>query len=215
MFIKKLFSPLTRIVKKKLLKMISKQDKILVERIKSGADSAAEAELLSRYNDRIARFVYAKLGRNNKFCDDVINESKMATLISLREGKFDTSRGTKLGSYIFGITINKIKDYLTYQNRQTESENEYATDSKLTIDFVSDLEEDENILWLKDILSSLDVKYQEVLYLKFYDGLSIANIGKKIGLHPKKVSDRIHYALKKIKKNAKNKKSCQYFGLFL
>jgi len=197
-----------------LLLMTKEQDKYLVERIQTGTDPKAEAELFARFDARIVRQVRYRLGKDNNDCDDVINDSKMAILIALREGKFDVSRGVPLGSYIYAITTNKIRDYYKYYYKQKETANELAKDSVIKLDEGADLERKELQDVMRNFLSSLDTKYQEVLYLKYYDDLSISKISKQLNLPPKKVSERIHYALKLLKKKCKKEKFLSIFWAF-
>ena len=190
------------------------KDKDLVEKIQTGTDSKAEAELFARFDARIVRQVRYKLGEDNDDCEDVINDSRMAILIALREGKFDISKGVPLASYIYAITTNKIYNYYRYNYKQKEAASELAIDSVFTLNIDSDLEKKELRDSIKNFLSSLEIKYQEVLYLKYYEDLSISNIGKKLNLPPRKVSERIHYALKLLKKKCKKEKFLSIFWTF-
>ena len=186
----------------------------LVEKIRTNMDTASEEKLIVRYNTRIIRQVRHKLGASNQDWEDLVSEIKMAVLISLREGKFDVSKGTPLGSYIYGVTINKLKDYFKLYKQQKQTTSDLEPDSLINLDIETNLEKKELHDILIKILSSLEIKFQEVLYLRFYEGLSISKISKKIDLPPKRVSERIHYALKLLRKKCKKEKFLSIFWTF-
>ena len=53
---------------------------------------------------------------------------------------------------------------------------------------------------MRDLLKKLKVKYKEVLYLKYYEDLSVAEISARIGLPPRRVSERLNYSVKLLRK---------------
>ena len=53
---------------------------------------------------------------------------------------------------------------------------------------------------IKKALKNLKGKYQEVLFLKFFEELSVKEISDRLNLPTRRVSERINYALKLIKK---------------
>lgn len=191
--------------------MIKEDIKNLVERISSGNDRKAEAALFDRYGPRIERKVNYYLGQNNPHSSDIINDAKMAVLVSLRKGMFDVSQEVPLGSYIYAITKNKITDYYKERKDDRTVTLDDAKDPSKGTDIIAELERKELRNALRTYLSSLDIKYQEALYLKFYDDLTIPEISEKIGLPPKRVSERIHYALKILKKKCKKEKKLSIF----
>ena len=180
--------------------MITEEIKNLLERIRTGEDNEAETELLTRYGQRIEKKVNYHIGHYNPDSLDIISESKIAVLLSLREGRFDLSKNIPLGSYIHGITRNKIRDYFKNQQTDRTTTMDVIEDSSQSSDISGELERKELRNIMRIYLSSLDIKFQEVLHLKFYEQLTISEISNRINLPPKRVSERIHYALKKLKK---------------
>ena len=53
---------------------------------------------------------------------------------------------------------------------------------------------------LKEALNTLSPKYREALELRFLKEYSIQEISEKLEMSPRRVSERIHYALKLIRK---------------
>ncbi len=194
--------------------MIKEEIKNLIERIKAGIDKEAEREILTLYGPRIEKKVNYYLGQNIQERLDVINESKLGVILSLREGKFDPSKGSPLGSYVHGVTNNKIKDYLKNHRIYQTTTLDDIEDEHQDADIFTELDSSELKNRIKKCLSTLDIKYQEVLYLRFFDNLTISEISEKIDLPPKRVSERIHYALTKLKKSVKKRKYFQYFCYF-
>ncbi|RMG24187.1 MAG: hypothetical protein D6732_24015, partial [Methanobacteriota archaeon] len=58
--------------------------------------------------------------------------------------------------------------------------------------------------------SRLDDKYREVLLLRFYQHYSIEEIAQELNMERRRVSERIHYALKKLLEELKRDK---YFSI--
>lgn len=190
--------------------MLDVNDRDLVERIQDG-ETEAETELLTKYGPLIMRKVSFDLGAGNADWQDVAADAQLALLMSLRQGKFDVNRRTSLGSYIYGITINKIRDYFKKQKKRpliTES----LPESIISATEAFDIEKREIQSQLRALLGKLKLKYKEVLYLRYYQELSITEISKKTNLPPKRISERIHYALKLLRKKCHSK---EQFSIFL
>ena len=194
--------------------MSEASDNQLVQRILAG-ETDAETQLLHRFSARIARKVSYHLGPGNPDLKDVTADIQLAVLMSLRDGKFDINRGSSISSYVYGVTANKIRDYFKSQKKSP-----FATDSLpeniVTVNEAYDVEQKEIRAMLNEILGKLKIKYKEVLYLRYYKEMSIEEISRRIGLPPRRVSERIHYALKLIRKRCEKEKVFSIlFSLFL
>ncbi len=188
---------------------MEKRDAKLVQRI-AQQDTLAERELLSLFGSRIARKVKYAIGAGNDDWKDLVNDIILAVLENLRNGKFDMQRGTPLGSYIYGITNNKIHDYYKLRKRQIQYQPlERGADFDVAGEF--EIERRELQALMKEMLKKLKYKYQQVLYLRYYEELSIAEISERIDLPPRRVSERINYAIKLLQKEIRKRK---YFSIF-
>ena len=184
-------------------------DKILAQQIKNG-NSEAERSLISRFGSRIARRVRYEIGAQNDDWKDVVNEVLLAVLENLRAGRFDPERGAALGSYIYGVTNNKIRDYFKFKKREQRKQPlENHPDLGAVENF--DLEEQELRAHVRILLKNLKEKYQRVLYLRYFKELSIPEIAEDIQLPPRRVSERLNYALKLLRKEMQRAK---YFSIF-
>ena len=160
----------------------------LLYRIKSG-DHSAERELFKRYSvmERIENMVHARVQAPLSDRRDLIGDILFSILISLRKGYFDPQRG-EIGSYIWGIARNKIRDYMKPG---------YARQTFTIIEEILLDEEDNSFLeerrdHLKAALSRLDQKYREVIFMRYYEEMSINEMARKLRLEPPQVYNRIH-----------------------
>lgn len=171
----------------------------------------SEKEIISAYKDKVVSVVRYRLGNRNEDYKDVANEILMAVLLSLREGRYDPSKGKSLESYIWGIVHNKIKDYYQWKTRQKDLQ----AKASLEMDFIGDdpsrLEQQEYRDFLRRMLNSLSLKYQQVLYLRYFENISVNEIAQQLNIEPRRVSERIHYGLSLLKKKCKKEK---FFSIF-
>ena len=138
--------------------MLKADDRNLVERIQAG-ETEAETELLKKYSARIARKVSFDLGAENTDWRDVAADAQLALLISLRQGKFDVNRGTSLGSYVYGVTINKIRDYFKEKKKRPFT-TESLSESIVSAAEAYDIEKEEVRSQLRILLGKLKLKYK-------------------------------------------------------
>lgn len=166
----------------------------LVALIRQG-DKRAEDKLILKYRPRILKAVRYNLGRSKTNCDDLTNEISMAILVNLRNGKF--SGKSSLGTYIHSITKNKIATYLrekTSENGEIPKSYPAAAPTR-----EEEMEREETAEALQRALQKLKPKYKKVLYLHYYKGLSITETGQELNISPRMVTERKHYAIKKLK----------------
>ncbi len=168
----------------------------LVQRIREG-DTCAERELLDKYYiiDRIRMMISRKLIASDEDKSDLLIEIASAFIISLREGMYDPNRGN-LGSYLWGITSNRIGKYLRRKERRrimTEMVTEPVA-TRCSSDTL--LERAETQRRLKRLIGRLDSKYQQVILLRYYQELAIPEIAEQLNIGERQVYNRIHYALR-------------------
>ncbi len=189
---------------------MKKEDFEIVRKIKNG-DERAERELFERFNTKIIRKVIATIGNSDDRWKDLVSEIHVAILVSLRDGKYDPEKGVPLGSYVYGIVLNKLKDFFKKDKRSRRIVYETIPDSieRATEDY--ELEMSEMRKELRKQLKALKPKYKQVLYLRYFKQLSISEISEQINIPKRRVSERINYALKLLKKNWKN---INFFSIF-
>jgi RNA polymerase sigma-70 factor (ECF subfamily) len=184
--------------------MTKAQEIELVKKISRG-NRQAENDLFTHFIEQIAWIVRTKLGSPHEDWKDVVSDTIIAALVNLRQGKFNVNRGN-LGSYIYGITRNKIRDY--FKNKKKQDEKKIRIDELSEIDMIKkedDSELDRKIIHEKalDIINELPTKYGQVLKLMHYEGLSVKQISQRLDITPEEVSKRLWYGKQLIKKNYK------------
>jgi RNA polymerase sigma-70 factor (ECF subfamily) len=192
--------------------MISGEHLKLIERIQAG-DSGAGTELFRRYMMPILWKIARCIQTSEENVKDVACEVYMGVLEGLRKEDFRPERWENLDVFIWGVTQNKIRDWFKQQKRQKKH---FVTDPP--VEQIAEaaesyfLEKKELEKLLRGAIRKLDTKYQEVLELRYLQELSIQEISQKTGLPPRRVSERVHYALK-LMRNACQKSNI--FSIFL
>jgi len=188
----------------------------LIGRIQAG-DRNAEAELFTRFGERIGAIVRKRIGADTDDWKDVTSEVFVAVLVNLREGRFDAQKGA-LGTYFYGIAANKLKDYFKMKKKQSAMLTAPLDDDDIAMQDRAevDLEQQELQDLVRNHLARLKVKYKEALYLRYFEGLSVSEISERLNLPPKRVSERINYALKLLRKECEKSQIFSIFpGFFL
>lgn len=165
----------------------------------------SEQEILSSIKEMVQFIVRYKLGPKNEDWKDLANEVLLAALSSLREDRFDPGKGTPFRTYVLGITYKKIGAYFKGAKKQKDMEAQVRSKHNFFDDEQSRLERDEYRHAIEQILKSLPDRYAVVLHLKFFDEISVEEIGQQLGIPPGRVSERIYYGLKLLRKKYKKK----------
>ena len=177
------------------------KEKNLIERIRQG-DLDAENELFKKFGEAINFSVYHHLKNVNAIDrEEVIGEINVIILEKLRDGSFDPTKEHSLNAYISGIARNMAKRYFENWKREQlfikgDKLPEKASESMP--DFEVENQELRNAV--RQILSQLDVKYQEICDLYYYQGLKIREISQELNLPSETVSNLLSYAKKQILK---------------
>jgi RNA polymerase sigma-70 factor (ECF subfamily) len=185
----------------------------LVQRIQSG-DSDAETELFEKYKDPIRWKIYRQITVDIEQQKDIASDIYLAILQGIRNTSFQPERWISLEAFIWGVTNNKIKDWL----KKNKSRIEVTRQDSLPTKGVEDpdevgKEELRNIL--RSLLKKLPPKYKEVLDLKYFQELSVTEISQKLKTEPRRISERINYALKLMRKECKKRKLLSIFSTLI
>lgn len=157
-------------------------------------------ELITKYRPVITFKVIKAIGTSTPEWEDIINEILTNVIEKIQKKQF---RGeSSIGTFIYTITQRRIIDYIRAKSKSLKNVPELE-------DYPSPLEALENKELSQQIfqaIKNLKPKYRELLYLYYYQGLSREEVAERTGLSPKKVSERVHYALKLVRKSLKIKK---------
>jgi RNA polymerase sigma-70 factor (ECF subfamily) len=147
--------------------------------------------------------------------EDLIHEILVELLESLRAGRFDPNKGAPLGNYVSGITSHVIQEYFRGQRKRQKLSASLQEESLIAVNEEIALEKEELRQELRMLLKNLAPKYQEVLYLRFFEEMPVKDIAKKLNLPAERVSERINYAIKLAQKEIKKSKKASMFADFL
>ncbi len=133
---------------------------------------------------------------------ELINDILVAVILKIRNGSFDPDKESSLTSYVYGVTRNTINQYLKklYKKRNLDEklktelpENHIINDAEKS-EYEKRDESERNKRILRKLIDGLKPKYRDVIYFRYFDNLSVAEISKKMDISPQKVSDYLKYA---------------------
>ena len=134
------------------------------------------------------------LGGGNPDWEDVTNEVLMQVIEKVRSGEF---RGqSSIGTFIYTVTTRRIVDYIRQKTRVLRG----APEGGSLPDPHEQLERDERAERLAEAVRSLKPKFRDVLYLYFFKEMSRSEVARELGISPAKVSERVNYAQKLLRK---------------
>ena len=187
------------------------KEKDLIKRIHQ-KDSVAEKEFVSSYYSKIKMIVIMRIN-DREDQKELINDILVAALLNLRNNNFDLERESGLSKYIYGITRNKITQYLKdyYKKRERdEIINEEILVSSINaktekFEFEKREETEQNKKIWRNLVEQLKPKYREVIYLRYYKNFSISEISEEMNLPPQKISDYLKYSKQLLMQKFPNK----------
>jgi RNA polymerase sigma factor (sigma-70 family) len=159
-------------------------DEILVMDCQRGSVKAMEM-LVSRWQKRLWRYAYNLTG-DTEAAWDITQESWLGIIKGLRKLQDPAS----FKAWTYRITTNKSIDWIR-KNK---------TIKKVGLDEVqSHQHKEEKDAGLKELLEKLDIKKRAVLNLRYFEQLSIPEIGIALKIPKGTVKSRLHNARKELK----------------
>ena len=177
-------------------------DMEILERVKNG-DPEAFAEIVARYQDRVFRYLYARLGNYDEALDatqDVFIQV-MESLGSFRgEAKFST--------WLYSVTANYCRNHRRKHGRAIVvpiSRSVGGEELELPIEDERERIEDrilenEMLAAMREELTRLPDDYREILTLRDIEGLPYEEIASITGISLSNVKVRIHRGREMLKK---------------
>jgi RNA polymerase sigma-70 factor, ECF subfamily len=159
-------------------------DNQLVERAARG-DGASFTELCRRYYGAMVAIGHAIL-RDRHLAEDAAQQAFAKAAVNL--GKL--RRPEQFGSWLAAICRNEAKDLA--RARQTPS----IKDEPVPADSQSDTDESYKVV--REALNRLPAEAKEVIYLRFYDGLSYDRISAVLGISEQAINGRLRRAKKRL-----------------
>lgn len=151
-------------------------------------------EVFVKYKPIVTFRVKKSLGAYNPDCDDVANEIITNVIEKIKKGEF---RGeSSVGTFIYTITSRRIIDYI----RQKSKVLKHVPEPASYPDPQEEIENKERAEMIATAIKKLKPKYREVLYLYYYKDFSREEVALKLGISPRRVSERVNYSQKLLKK---------------
>ena len=172
-------------------------EKVLTYKVQANKDQEAFAKLYDIYVEPIYRFVYMKIS-NRQDAEDVSSD------VFLQAWQYMIKDGNKkvenFKSFIYSIARNKIID--TYRARAKKQSSSLDSIPEVELSDGSNIEEEVAVLQEVDqvyiSLKKLKQEYQEVIFLRHIEELSIAEIASIVGKRNTAVRVLLHRAMKKL-----------------
>ncbi len=182
--------------------MVGLKEKELVTEIINGNQDAEKA-FVEHYFRKIKLIVEVRL-RNREDRQEIIDDILIAAIIKIREQKYLSTDNSSLTKYVHGIARNIINQYYKdfYGRSEKETHVEQAVlDKQKVADYEGiKYEEKEEIDIKKKIwagaIAKMKAKYRRVIYLKYYEDMSISEIAAVMDISNQKVSDYLKYSKK-------------------
>lgn len=151
-------------------------------------------EIIVKYRPIVSFRVKKSIGVHTPEWEDVVNEIMVNVIEKLKKGEF---RGeSSIGTFIYTITSRRIIDFIRSKSKvlkHAPEPNPYASPQ-------DSIENKEKAEWIAKAIEKLKPKYKEILYLYYYQELSREEVAKRLNITPRRVSERVNYAQKLLRK---------------
>ncbi len=151
-------------------------------------------KIIAKYKPIISFKVKKSIGAHTPEWEDVVNEVLLNVIEKLEKSEF---RGeSSIGTFIYTITSRRIIDYIRRKSKVLK----HAPEPDPFSSPHQDVEEEERAEYMASLLEQLKPKYKEVLYLYYYKDLSRDEVAEHLNITPRRVSERVNYAQKLLRK---------------
>ena len=180
-------------------------DSLLIAKYQEG-DESALSELIRRNQKDLYSFIFYKI-MDEELANDLFQDTFMKIIVSLKEGRYNDD-----GKFILWakrIAHNLIIDHFRLKNKYVKiSETTYENEEFSIFDLPRETEENiEDRLVTKQIYEDLmnmmiylPENQQEVIKLRFFDGLSFKEIAEQTNTSINTTLGRVRYALINMRK---------------
>lgn len=180
-------------------------DSTLISEYKQGSEQAL-ATLIERHQKDLFSFIYYKL-MDEDLANDIFQDTFMKIIVTLKEGRY--SEEGKFILWAKRIAHNLIIDHFRLKSKHAKvSETTYDNEEFSIFDLIAGKEEnvEEKLVSqqiqhdLMKMLVCLPENQQEVIKLRFFDGLSFKEIAEQTNTSINTTLGRVRYALINLRK---------------
>jgi RNA polymerase sigma-70 factor (ECF subfamily) len=165
-----------------------RSDEDLMAAVATG-DETALITLIDRYADRVHAYLLRHSG-NREDADDLLQETWVRVARSAK--RFDTAR--RFRSWIYGIATNLARDLFRRRMTKERALRELSTHPTATPGADS-IDRGE----LRDRIAELPENMRAVLLLRYYEGMSEAEMAEALDVPRGTVKSRLHTALRRLR----------------
>lgn len=152
------------------------------------------AEAIAQYSPVVSFRVRKSLGSLTPDWEDVVHEIITNVVEKVKKGEF---RGeSSLGTFIYTITNRRIIDFIRKKSKIIRHAPEVDPFPSPHVR----MENKERAEKLAKAIEQLKPKYKRILYLYYYKEMSRQEVALKLGISPSRVSERVNYAQKLLRK---------------
>ncbi|WP_327985325.1 RNA polymerase sigma factor [Bergeyella porcorum] len=185
--------------------MKTKSDSVLISMFQKG-NEAALAVLIERHQKELFSYIYYKL-MDDDLSNDIFQDTFMKIIVTLKQKRYNEE-----GKFILWakrIAHNLIIDHFRLKSKvQKVSETTYDNDEFSIFDMLQDKEDniEEQLIGLQinedlhKMLLCLPENQQEIVKLRFFDGLSFKEIAEHTNTSINTTLGRVRYALINLRK---------------
>ncbi len=180
-------------------------DSELILHYKNGKESAL-SQLIERHQQNLYSFIFYKI-MDEDLANDIFQETFVKIIITLKEDRYNEE-----GKFILWakrIAYNLVIDHFRLKSKQNNiSESSFENDEYSIFDIISSPEEniEDQLISLQitndltKIIGFLPENQQEVIKMRFFDGLSFKEIAEDTGSSINTTLGRVRYALINLRK---------------
>ncbi len=175
------------------------EEKILIYKAKK--DPRAFSELYEKYYSQIFGYILKRVA-NLEIAQDVTSETFLKALKNLWQFHW---QNVPFSSWLYRIANNEIVNYFRKQKGKKvslEKIAEPASTDNLEAEFIEaqeELKKHQDFLKAQEKISKLDIKYQEVIVLRFFAKKQIKEISEILGKKEGTIKSLLHRGLEKLK----------------
>jgi RNA polymerase sigma-70 factor (ECF subfamily) len=153
--------------------------------------------MVVKYRPVVSFKVRKSLGSYTPDWEDVVDEVITQVIEKVQKGEF---RGeSSIGTFIYTVTSRRIVDYIRQKTKVLRG----IPEPSPWPDPSEDAESRERSRIVAAAIQQLKPKFKEVLNLYYYQELSRDEVAQRLGISPRRVSERLNYAQKLLKKMIK------------
>lgn len=180
-------------------------DETLVSLFAKGENSAFD-ELLQRHQNRIFSYIL-NIVKDKELADDLFQETFVKAIMTIRQGRYQSSG--KFYAWLTRIAHNLLIDQFREESNLTLVYNDGKENGWQTLQgYVeptreSQLANEQVLADVRRLMEHLPAEQREMVYMRYYKGLSFKEIVDLTGLGINTALGRMRYAILNMRKMAK------------